>query len=219
MSAEPTVEAYPLAWPVNVPRAKRREPARFKNGNSGTDYTGNWKSAGPLDMGTALTRLRDELRKINARNVVVSTNVPTRSDGMPYAKSRQPEDPGVAVYFVRGRLETPQRVCLPCDKYTRIADNINAVALHLDAMRGMERWGVGTSDQLFSGFKALPPAQIKREWWQVLDVSPEATLEEINETRRRLANVFHPDKPTGNAAKMTEINAAHAEAMRIRMHA
>jgi hypothetical protein len=44
-------------------------------------------------------QLADELRLLGASNVIVSTNIPTKSDGLPYADDRNIGDPGIAVYF------------------------------------------------------------------------------------------------------------------------
>jgi hypothetical protein len=57
------------------------------------------------------------------------------------------------VYF---KLHGKDRV-LACDKWDRVADNIAAIAAHIDAIRRQDRYGVGTIDQAFAGYSALPP--------------------------------------------------------------
>lgn len=197
---------YPLAWPIGVPRRNRHQRTRAKFGRGGNGTT----------MSAALHRLSGELRRFGARGVCISTNVPTRLDGLPYANTREPDDPGVAVYFVRDN----KSYCFPCDRWDRVADNLTAVALHLDAMRGMDRWGVGTSDQAFAGYAALPPPA--SDWRSVFGIhrstvaSPEEkrkVLEEVEQLYRERAKTMHPDQG-GTHSEMAKLNSARAAARR-----
>jgi hypothetical protein len=147
--------AYPLQWPVGWKRipAHHRQGAKFAKVN--TDHhpqIGTWKSIQELTVADALRRLFRELDLLSASNCVVSTNVETRADGLPRSDRRAPDDPGVAVYF---QLHGKDRV-LACDKWDRVADNIAAIAAHIDAIRRQDRYGVGTIDQAFAGYSALP---------------------------------------------------------------
>ena len=89
-----------------------------------------------------------------------------------------PDDPGVAVYF---QLHDKERV-LACDKWDTVADNIAAIAAHIDGIRRQDRYGVGTIDQAFAGYSALPPpggtSRPTRPWHEVLGVNRFATPEE-----------------------------------------
>ncbi|BDI20955.1 hypothetical protein ANSO36C_67570 (plasmid) [Nostoc cf. commune SO-36] len=80
-------------------------------------------------------------------------------------------------------------------------------------MRGMERWGVGSVEQAFMGYQALPPQQEKK-WWDVLGVSPGATEDEVREAYRKLARQHHPDNG-GSADQMAAINAAYEQAKQV----
>ena len=103
------------------------------------------------------------MERIRARYVVLSSNVELRLDGQPRAGLRDPADPGVALYFqLDGKL-----IVLACDRYTTVAANMAAIAAHLDATRTIERHGVGTLEQMFAGFAALP-APGKQPWRAVL---------------------------------------------------
>ena len=54
-----------------------------------------------------------------------------------------------------------------------------------------------------------------KPWWEVLEVSPEASEAEVRRAYRSLAKRYHPDRcETGDAERMAEINAARDEAMR-----
>jgi hypothetical protein len=63
--------------------------------------------------------------------VILSTNIALRNDGLPYANSREPNDPGVAVYFRYGKRE----MCFACDAYTTVRENAYAIAKSIEALR------------------------------------------------------------------------------------
>lgn len=186
------IAAYPLQWPIDYPRTKGRQRARFKN-----------SFAKGRDM------IINEVRRLGGRGLVISTNIPLKPDGYPYASSGvKLPDPGVAAYFT---YEGAQ-VVLCCDKWDLIDDNVVAVAKAIEAMRGIDRWGV--SDMLkraFTGFKTLPEAR-GNNWWEILGVPENATAEEIKSAYRGKANIYHPDKPTGNAERFIQIQAAYQQA-------
>jgi len=62
------------------------------------------------------------------------------------------------------------------------------------------------------------------EWWTVLEVSPDASANEIRRSYRRKIRLYHPDRVAGLAPAVREsaerrskrLNAAYAEAMRER---
>src|SRR5215469_16916930 len=111
--------AFPLQWPTNWPRRRHNDR---KNGRFST-------SAKPITIAGALNRLQTELERIGARYAVISSNLEPRRDGLPRSGQREPEDPGIAVYF----LLDGKPHCLPCDTYTQIAQNIAAIAAHIEA--------------------------------------------------------------------------------------
>lgn len=128
---------------------------------------------------------------MGGRNVVVSTNKPVRKDGGVYANAREPEDPGVAVYFERDG----DRVCFACDQYDRVWKNMRAIAKTIEAMRGIERWGSKEMlDRAFTGFAALPPPStpiemtgpgaLPKPWHAVLGVAETAEWSEIRSAYR-----------------------------------
>src|SRR5690606_3782201 len=125
---------------------------------------------------------------------------------------RQPDDPAVAVWFLwRG-----EQRCIPCDRWDRVQDNINAIRHTVAAMRGIERWGTGEMLRRTAHvFDALPPpAAAPRPWHEVLGVQTTATEREIQDAYRALAGQWHPDHPDGDPDRMKEINAARDEALR-----
>lgn len=161
-------------------------------------------------MNDALKRLQEELRRIGATLPIVSTNVSTRLDGYPRSNERKPDDPGVAVYFqLAGHPH-----CMPCDTYTEVSDNIAAIAAHIAATRAIERHGVASVSEMFSGFVALPARPHKRPWWEVLGIIRTSSKEQVTAAYRALALKYHPDQPGGSLEKMTELNMARDEAMK-----
>ena len=190
-------ESYPLYWPENRKRTPdyRRAKSRFETG-----------------FGEAVRDVVKELKRLGARNSVVSTNVPLRRDGLPLAMAKRVNDPGVAVYF---RYKDKPMV-FACDRWDKVEDNIWAIAKTITAMRGIERWGSGDMlDTAFSGFQSLPPPgpTQARPWRKVLMVDGETTRTVCEDAYRRLARERHPDVG-GNADQMAELNAAIAAARR-----
>ncbi|MBS8227135.1 J domain-containing protein [Vannielia litorea] len=169
-------DAYPLQWPAG----RSRTPASQR-------VWGPFK--GTPDA--VQKHMRDEIARMGGRQVVVSTNKPVRRDGGVYANAREPDDPGVAVYFERNG----DRVCFACDQYDRVWKNMRAIAKTIEAMRGIERWGSKEMlDRAFTGFAALPPPDahiempgpqsLPKPWHEVLGVSPAATWSEIRTAYR-----------------------------------
>lgn len=198
-------DAYPLAWPTVRPRrrASSRKPGKF-NAKRWSE-SGSYKKTVTLTVAEALGRLQEELDRIGARHPVVSSNVELRLDGLPRSGQREPEDPGVAIYFqLAGKPH-----CLPCDTYQLVAHNIAAVAAHIEATRAIERHGVASVQEMFAGFAALPPPSQERPWREVLGLhrEPKITAEMIDARYRALARERHPDNG-GSHALMAELNAA-----------
>lgn len=186
-------QAYPLHWPAGWPRATTRKTASFKE-SSGRGYMRE------VTVATARERLQEQLDMLRAQYPTLSTNLETRLDGQPRSGQREPTDPGAAVYF---RLQGKD-MALACDKWDRVADNIVALAKHIEALRGMDRWGVGTAAQAFAGYQSLPAPE---QWFEVLGVAENATREGISAAYRAKARSAHPDHG-GSDAAMARLNAA-----------
>lgn len=196
-------EAYPLYWPEGWARTRRRKAALYR-----------------VSPGKAYKDLRNELRLFNARDAVISSNVPLRVNGVPHAQPGYVDDPGVAVYFVR---RGDQQV-IACDRFNAAHDNMRAVHKTIEALRAMERAGATqVLAKAFEGFKALPAAEqrpVERPWWEVLDL-PTASLASlgldlasgaVKQRVRNLSREAHPDAG-GSDEAMAEINRAADEAI------
>ncbi len=215
----------PLQWPDNQPRTPvpSRERARFK-----------------VTLAEAVEDLLVELDRMgDVHSVVITSDLPTRQDGLPLSNGSC-DDPGVAVYFVHNGVE---RV-FACDRWDRPAANIRAIGLTLQALRSVERWAAsGMVTRVFDGFAALPAGEMapnpastpqKRAWRDVfrqidggigirVDIDRvgkrshaylrRVALDEVRARHRVAIRKAHPDAGGTNEAA-AELNVALQEAER-----
>jgi hypothetical protein len=107
-----------------------------------------------------LDLLERELRHLCAKQVIIQTYhfiEDLRRDGLPRANARVPQSPGVILSFnsKHGALS------YPCDTFTKWEDNLRAIALALEALRTVDRYGVTKTGEQYRGWTALPPADSK----------------------------------------------------------
>lgn len=142
--------------------------------------------------------------------MVVSSNLPIKSNGYPYASARTPDDSGVAVYFTyKGRQH-----CFACDQWLMVRDNIQAIGKTIAALRGIARWGTGDMmERAFAGFSVLPGPEAAggHHWSQILNVSADAPDAEIRRAYQRARNAAHPDKG-GDEQAFQRVGAAWRQA-------
>jgi hypothetical protein len=188
-------EAFPLHWPEGWKRCSSYARGHLQ---------------GRTRFGAARDRLQRELRLLGAQHVVLSSNIPLRRDGLPYADFRRPDDPGVAVYF----LYRKRQMCFACDRYYMTEDNVRAIALTIEALRGIERWGASDMiERAFTGFQAIAE-KAQRSWREVFGFKPGEVVilpDGLRDRFRQLAHERHPDHGGSNAA-MTELNLAREQA-------
>lgn len=189
-------QAYPLQWPDGWPRNKNPWESRFK--------------------GRSFAQARDglirQIKLMGGRNIVISSNIELRLDGIPYANRREPVDVGVAVYWFDP--ESKARRAMACDRWHRTRCNMRALERSVDALRGIARWGsTEIVNRAFEGFKALPAAG--DDWRSVLGINGpgQTDLEYVKGTYRALARDAHPDHD-GNPHEMQRLNEAMAAAER-----
>ncbi|MDF1734968.1 MAG: J domain-containing protein [Minwuia sp.] len=184
---------YPLQWPTGRNRtpARRRKRAQFGQ----TSDARRSRGKEPVSINTARERLAAELDRLGAGYGVISSNLELRADGQPRSGQREPADPGIAVYF---RMQGADH-CIACDAWDRAADNIAAIAKHIEATRGMARWGCADVAAMFRGFQSLPPPDAAivtpRHWTAVLGFPRDVTLtrDQVEARYRKLAKERHPD--------------------------
>lgn len=183
-----------LCWPAGWPRTERPRMAKF--------FTPIWKAVDGIEF---------EVTKLEGQDLVISCDGRRGKRGDLLSEQPSDIDPGVAVYFTVGS----QRRVLPCDRWNRICDNLQAIHLSLSALRGLDRWGTNQIvDAAFEGFKALPapePIEPERPWWEVLGVAESADPVVIEAAYRALAKRVHPDKG-GDAATFRALTTAYEAA-------
>jgi len=213
------ITAYPLSWPPGKPRTpeKDRRYGQFGRQVETKGTLSSWKSKRKVTVNEAIRRIRAQVTaytprgrtwRIDPDDVIVSTNLRTRLDGLPYSNAKEPDDPGVAVY-----MELDDRpICIAVDTYRSVADNLAAVAAVLEALRALERHGSGLMEAAFTGFTALPaPGQIQAlDWRRVLEYDGN-NLAEAKARYRQLAGRHHPDRG-GDAATFDTVARAWQQA-------
>lgn len=201
MSDQRTVSHYPLEWPLGWRRSRGRRTGMFR------------KEKRAISVEDATRRLERELEKLKVTNETLSTNLRLNLRGFPRG-DENPGDPGAAIYFsYKGKATV-----LACDTYFRVADNIAALAAHLEALRAIERYGVGTIEQALAGYKALP-ADTAADWRSALAVPPEfdrwsraQQIDVVQKLYHDAARRKHPDAG-GSDVEMAWLNRARDYAL------
>lgn len=192
---------YPLHWPNQRRRIAKDERirARFRRGTM------------PVSVAGGCERVLRSLASIGVdlATVVISSNRKPRTDGLPASGQAEPEDAGVAVYWLAHQGTRTAKVarCLAVDQYDRAADNLAAIAATLEALRTVERHGGrAVMEQAFTGFEALPSPEVWRHVFGLEDAQV-VTLAEVKQLYRALAPSRHPDTG-GTHEAMAQLNAA-----------
>jgi len=209
------ITSNPLYWPPGwkrVPKSlQKRAPFFSKN------YSSYGKNS--ISIAQATRFVLDELKRMNVLdcNVIISSNLKLRMDGLPYSDQRAPDDVGVAVWWRDPKSKDGIDKVIACDQYDRVADNLYAVGKTIEALRGIERWGgAQILERTFAGFEALPAPSTgsPRPWREVLGVDDgENNIETVKGCFRICASKAHPDRG-GSDERMAEVNRAWDEAQR-----
>lgn len=186
------IPRYPLTWPTGWARTplhlRRHSP--FKT-----------------SFDKAQRNVVRQLDLLGARRVIVSSNLKLRNDGFPYAQQPRCDDEGIAIYFVRKGKD----MVFACDQYAKREDNMHAIGLSIEALRGLERWGASDMmERAFTGFTALPAPF---DWRTVLGFVPGEipTLGDVERNYRNLISGCHPDQG-GDHDSFVDLNLARDEA-------
>lgn len=173
-----------IVWPSSKARTESPSRSRF----------------GDHSLSKCIDRLEYEMERMGADVACVYSELPLSvRSGQPIQGWRRSDDHGVTVVFQRGGKEYVFAVDLWDNPY----DNLHAISLSIEAIRGLERWGGGLLvDQTLSGFAALPAP---KSWRDIL--GNVKTLASAEANYRSLAKSAHPDTG-GSMGAMTELNAA-----------
>lgn len=150
-----------------------------------------------------LELLKKELRQINASKVVIQIDLPEskiRHDGLLYSNAR-PDFQGVILSFEskHGHLR------YLTDSFDDWQQNLRAIALGLEALRKVDRYGITSSGEQYTGWKSLPAGEgevydvhtaaafiAKHSGYKPLDI---ITKEGVRVCAyREAARKLHPDK-------------------------
>jgi len=198
---------YPLSWPIGW---KRTEPARRRLAQFAAKPSAEPRKR-ELTVSEATAWPQRELDLLGVGHPILSSNLELRLDGLPRSGQREPDDPGAAVYFTLKR----RRTVLACDRWERLAENIAAIAAHVEALRGIERCGIGTMEPAFRGYQAIEDFTAGVPRRRVLGVRDDAavTLAEVEARFRKRARECHPDHG-GSHEAMAGLNQESAAARR-----
>lgn len=180
-----------VAWPGRHTSPRKRAPFR----------------ASYVDT---LALLERELGYLQATHIVFQVALQgrdIRQDGMPRADAR-PAHPGVILSFdsKHGPLS------YPCDTFLEFEDNIRAIALSLENLRAVDRYGVTRRGEQYRGWTPLPAPAPTMEPAVALLVLCElsGTIVELSDWRdayRLAAKAAHPDMG-GSPEKFAKLQRA-----------
>jgi hypothetical protein len=132
-------------WPRNATVRPLPMPVAYRP-RSYAPFRAGWSAT--------LQLLNKELDALDAKQIVLQLDVTEgqlRIDGMPRADAK-PASPAVAIAF--DSSQGPLRYA--CDEFSDWRDNVRAIALGLEALRKVERYGIAKSGEQYKGYLALP---------------------------------------------------------------
>jgi len=167
-----------------------------------------------------LSLLTRELRELGAKNptlLIALRPEDFRLDGLPRA-GRVAAHPGIVLSFdsKHGPLS------YPCDTFTRWEDNLRAIALALEALRKVDRYGVTKRGEQYRGFLALEATAMPGGYATAEDAvgfiramsgeRPEVTdLPGLARAVRLAKRNTHPDTAGGSSDAFQRVTLAEAK--------
>lgn len=168
-----------------------------------------------------------EVAHLRGRDLVVEADFTERDlrlDGRPRANAR-PASPAVRVAFdsIHGPLT------YATDRFTTWQDNVRAIALGLEALRKVDRYGITKRGEQYAGWKALPggsgaePSHMTRtealsvlgRWGRAFYDMPAIPAEHVNtdpgslrSLHRSARRAAHPDRNDGDQTAWDQVEQA-----------
>lgn len=186
-----------------------------------TRFTGRRRPS-PFDSTWPRTEdlLLTEVRHLNGRNLVLELDVvegQIRKDGRLYANART-TSPAVRIAFD----STHGPLTYATDRFPTWQDNVRAIALGLEALRKVDRYGITQHGEQYTGWKALPPGQAMPASHMThdsaiailasyVDVPPQhlnLDPDSLRSTWRRARRLTHPDRHAGDQTKWDRVEQA-----------
>jgi hypothetical protein len=198
-------------WPGELTRERRFAP--FKT----SEFDSYRRRSTPLS--STLELLDRELRMIGGRGaelLVAIAPADFRLDGKPRAQAKAAH-PGVILSFD----SNVGHLSYPCDTFTTWQDNLRAIALALEALRKVDRYGVTKRGEQYRGFMALEAtaapagfADVNAALRYLVDVASKRahvdTADDAAKLLRIAQRAAHPDMG-GDAATFQRVSLAEAK--------
>lgn len=185
-----SLDTRPLTtWPGELTPWSRRVRSNFSATLSSTTRT-----------------LTTELAQLGARHPVLELAIPAdqwRIDGRPRANARE-DHPGVVLSLPHTSVGALRYAT---DTFDRWQDNLRAIALGLEALRKVDRYGITKRGEQYQGFRALPPGA----------TAMPASQMSVDEAARILAELARSANPDVNPdpARLIEYPATAVAAYRV----
>jgi hypothetical protein len=104
-----------------------------------------------------MSLLRSEVVQLDGRDpIIAACFVPgdIRRDGLPRSGAR-PTHPGIELSFEALALTPPRRLVYITDAHEDWEHNVRGIALGLQALRAVDRYGITRSGEQYAGFAAI----------------------------------------------------------------
>ena len=178
------------------------------------------REVGPFSasLRDTLATLKRELAALSAKEIVLQIafrETDFRLDGLPRSNAVATH-PGVilAVSSKHGPLR------LYFDRFTKWQSNLRAVAMHLEHLRLVGLYGVGTDGQQYKGWQALPESadadsafrsKAEASAWLCQQSGVDGDYsqpDKVKQAYRAAAAKLHPDKPGGDHESFVRLERA-----------
>ncbi|MCV7255647.1 molecular chaperone DnaJ [Mycobacterium hackensackense] len=180
-----------VAWPRELTRDRQRSP-----------FSATWTSTMTI-LDRELHHLGAGRHRADSVLQIALREQDFRLDGMPYARA-VPDHPGV-ILNIDGNKGP---MSMPCDKFNRWQDNLRAIALSLEALRRVDRYGTTPGNEQYRGWLAIEQAgsaASPREAAEVLakaaglvDVVFDMSHANVTRLYRSAVKAAHPDRNGGD---------------------
>lgn len=187
------VRYRPIAndWPGERTPWAARKRGQFKSGSLyGTE--GLIRPGRQVPWNETLLLLDRELGALGATEVVFQIDLRERDirlDGLPRGDA-SPSDPAVIISFDSryGALRYFS------DRFDKWQDNVRAIALGLEALRKVERYGITRRGEQYLGWQALPAAGETGAWAREFILGfADPGVKDLGVAYRAAAKQLHPD--------------------------
>jgi hypothetical protein len=173
----------------------------------------------PFSAGWSATLdlLDREIRNLRGRSVIIAAGFreqDVRLDGWPRSGIPEPPHPGVELSFdsMHGRLVYVTDTC------SHWQDNVRSLALGLESLRAVDRFGISRRGEQYAGWRALPagspgrPATLEDAWALFEKIShrlrDDIVFIGVDAIWRDVAKATHPDTG-GDAETFVQAQAAY----------